>query len=47
MLKQLSEVRSFILKQSNKTDIEFKKVWKAIEGLTFPDNPDTIGFEVD
>jgi hypothetical protein len=32
--KQLTELRSFMLKSSNKTDIEFNKVWKAIEKLT-------------
>ena len=47
MLKQLSEVRSFILKQTNRTDLEFRKVWKAIEELTFSDDSETIGFEID
>jgi len=45
--KQLSEVRSFMLKQANQTDREFKKVWKAIEDLTNPleDTPNNpIGF---
>jgi phage regulator Rha-like protein len=48
--KQLVEIRSFMLKQTNKTDREFKKVWKAIEDLTNPsenqsNNP--IGFKID
>ncbi|MBN1495101.1 hypothetical protein JW911_05225, partial [Candidatus Peregrinibacteria bacterium] len=48
--KQLTEIRSFILKQTNKTDREFKKMWKAIENLTNPpenksNNP--IGFKID
>jgi len=48
--KQLTEIRSFMLKQSNKTDREFKKVWKAIEDLTNPpenklNNP--IGFKIE
>jgi phage regulator Rha-like protein len=48
--KQLTEIRSFMLKQANKTDREFKKVWKAIEDLTNPpenklNNP--IGFKID
>jgi len=48
--KQVTEIRSFMLKQSNKTDREFKKVWKAIEDLTNP--PETklnkpIGFKID
>ncbi|MBN1494646.1 ORF6N domain-containing protein, partial [Candidatus Peregrinibacteria bacterium] len=46
--KQITEIRSFILKQANITDREFKKVWKAIEDLTNPpenksNNP--IGFK--
>ncbi|MBA4337052.1 DNA-binding protein [bacterium] len=48
--KQLSEVRSFMLKQANQTDREFKKVWKAIEDLTNPpaDTPkNPIGFGID
>jgi len=36
MENQLMEIRSFMLKQSNQTDREFKKVWKAIEDLTNP-----------
>lgn len=47
VLKQLSEVRSFMLKQSNKTDLEFKKVWKALDCLTFSDDSGLIGFEID
>lgn len=31
---QLNELRSFMLKNSNKSDVEFRKVWKAIEKLT-------------
>lgn len=47
--KQLVEIRSFMLKQANQTDREFKKVWKAIEDLTNPpDNKSTqtIGFKI-
>ncbi len=50
MEKQLAEVRSFILKQANQTDREFKKVWKAIEDLSNhpEDKPTTpIGFRID
>lgn len=39
-----------MLKQSNKTDREFKKVWKAIEGLTKPSDEESkrcIGFKID
>jgi phage regulator Rha-like protein len=50
MEKQLAEVRSFMLKQANQTDREFKKVWKAIEDLSShnEDKPNTpIGFRID
>ena len=43
VMKQLSEVRSFMLKQSNKTSNEFKKVWKAIDILTKTSENETIG----
>jgi len=48
--KQLTEIRNFMLKQSNKTDIEFKKVWKAIEELIKPtedESDNAIGFRID
>ncbi len=48
--KQIAEIRSFILKQSNKNDREFKKVWEAIEGLSKPDfdnRKSLIGFKID
>ncbi len=44
-----SEIRSFVLKQSSKTDREFKKVWKIIEELANPDPDDhktKIGFKL-
>ncbi|MCX6734549.1 MAG: ORF6N domain-containing protein [Candidatus Peregrinibacteria bacterium] len=50
IFKQISEIRSFVLKQSNKTDQELKKVWKIIEELanTDPDDQKTkIGFKLD
>ena len=50
IIKQLSEVRNFMLKQSNKTDREFRKVWKAIDDLTKPvddDSSQSIGFKID
>ena len=50
LVKQIAEIRSFMLKQSNKTDQKFKKVWKAIEELTKPINDDSrgsIGFKLD
>jgi phage regulator Rha-like protein len=48
--EQLTEIRSFMLKQANITDREFKKVWKAIENLTklAEDEPgQSIGFKID
>ncbi|MFA5829946.1 MAG: ORF6N domain-containing protein [Candidatus Gracilibacteria bacterium] len=50
LVDQLSEVRSFMLKQANKTDREFKKVWKTIEALTKPienKSSQSIGFKTD
>ena len=50
MAKQLAEVRSFMLKQSNKTDREFRKVWRAIENLMKPledESGKAIGFKTD
>jgi len=49
ILKQLHEVRNFMLKQSNKSDKEFKKVWRAIEGLSKHDgeSDEKIGFKTD
>lgn len=50
ILEQIAEIRSFVLKQSNKADQEFKKVWKIIEKLANPDqdnHKDKIGFKLD
>lgn len=50
IIKQVSDLRSFILKQSNKSDLEFKKVWRAIEELTNNsenESDDSIGFKID
>ena len=50
VVAQLAEVRNFMLKQSNKTDREFKKVWNAIESLTKPpedNSSEAIGFSID
>ncbi len=49
VLKQISEIRSFILKRFNKADQESKKVWKAIEALNKPSNDNSIqpiGFRI-
>ena len=50
LLKQVAEIRNFMLKQNNKTDREFKKVWKVIDELTKPIHDKTrqsIGFKLD
>lgn len=47
--KELSELKSFILKHSQNNDREFKKVWQAIEKLTNPpidETPRKIGFDL-
>ncbi len=48
--KQIAEIRNFILKLSNKTNVEFKRVWTAIENLRYVEdiNPkEAIGFKLD
>ncbi len=46
--KDLNEVRSFLLKNSRRNDVEFKKVWQAIESLQPPqETPQKIGFRLD
>ncbi|MBU1017594.1 ORF6N domain-containing protein [Patescibacteria group bacterium] len=48
MSKELSELKSFLLKHSNKTNREFQRVWQAIEKLTEkPKNQRQIGFSLD
>jgi len=50
ILNQLAEIRSFMLKKSNNTDSEFKKVWKAIEDLSKSaeaESSELIGFKVE
>jgi phage regulator Rha-like protein len=49
MSKELSELKSFLLKHSNQTNREFKRIWQAIEKLAKP--PDgkeqrKIGFDI-
>lgn len=34
--KELTDLKSFLLKHSNSNDREFKQVWDAIEKLTTP-----------
>jgi hypothetical protein len=55
LTKIVTELRSFVLKGSAKTDQEIRKIWVAIEKLSKPSEPDedrpyarrTIGFNVD
>ncbi len=46
--KELRELKSFVLKYSNKTDREFQKVWRALEKMTALPKPEPrkIGFDV-
>ncbi len=54
LAEAVSELRSFMLKNSNKADQEFRKVWNAIEKLskplpvdaTPPKNPEPMGFRL-
>lgn len=44
----LNEVKSFLLKNSQRTDAEFRKVWQAIDNLTPPPEPERkIGFRLE
>lgn len=46
--KELQELKSFILKHTQKSDQEFKRVWKAMEKLSTPPNQQErrIGFKL-
>jgi len=49
MSKELAELKSFLLKHSNQTNREFKRIWQAIEKLSKqPDRKEQrkIGFDV-
>jgi hypothetical protein len=51
MLKIVAELRSFVMKKTNKTDQEIRKIWEAIEKLSPPDEGrpyarQTIGFKL-
>lgn len=49
VMKQISEIRSYMLKRFNETDRKFKKVCNAIELMTKPEGDDAdhhIGFKV-
>ena len=49
MGKTVEELKSFVLKHSNQTDREFRKVWNAIEKLAepLPANTEPMGFKLD
>ncbi len=48
LAKVVLELRSFVLKNSNKTDLEFRRVWQTIERLSAPSaNTNRIGFRLD
>jgi len=49
ILRQITEIRSFILKQSNKTDLEFRRIWKMLDRLTNIEkgSENKIGFKLD
>jgi len=45
--KEVAELKSFVLRHSQKTDQEFRKVWRAIEKLSEPAKPERrIGFDL-
>lgn len=45
--KEIMAIKSFALKHSQKTDQEFRKVWRAIEKLSIPVAPtQRIGFRL-
>lgn len=46
--KDIQELKSFVLKHSQKTDQEFRKVWQTIEKLATPQTSERkIGFPLD
>lgn len=47
LTKIVTELRSFVLKKSTKTDQEVRKIWQAIEKLSQPDNKRSIGFRLE
>ncbi len=47
LTKIVTELRSFVLKKSAKTDREVRKIWEAIEKLSQPDNKRSIGFRLE
>jgi len=48
LVKELKEIKEFVLKNSLKTDREFMRIWRTIEKLTTPSvNRNKIGFDLD
>ncbi len=47
LTKIVTELRSFVLKKSAKTDQEVRKIWQAIEKLSQSDNKRSIGFKLE
>jgi hypothetical protein len=45
--KIVTELRSFVLKKSAKTDRDIQKIWQAIEKLSQSDERRKIGFSLD
>ena len=48
LVKEVTELKSFVLRHSQKSDQEFRKVWKAIEKLSMPPPAEQrkIGFDL-
>lgn len=48
MTKEFAELKSFLLKHSNSSDREFRKIWQAIEKLSIPPSQKErqIGFKL-
>ena len=48
LAKELTEMKNYVLKNTHKTDREFKRIWEAIEKLTAkPREQRQIGFKLD
>ena len=47
LTKIVTELRSFVLKKSAKTDQDVRKIWQAIEKLSPSDNKRSIGFKLE
>jgi hypothetical protein len=47
MNKELTDLKSFLLKHSNSNDREFRRVWQTIEKLSSPPAERKIGFDLD